>query len=142
MVDVFDERFLRVVQLNEVFLDANVREAGEQNTFSRFPVTACASGFLIIRLDGARNIVVDDTADIMPVDAHAERIGGRKHRRLFAHEAFLRAVAVFVRHARVVSDAAEFRLQHFNGLPRGCVNDGRHLFFQQSFEHLVLFVRG
>src|SRR5262249_52980949 len=52
-----------------------VRGPEQHQTAPRLPVTPGASGFLVVRLEAARRLEVDDHANVGIVDAHPERAG-------------------------------------------------------------------
>jgi len=59
--------------LDEEGLKVTVRRAVEEGAFRRLPVAARAAGLLVVRLDAARQLVVDDAPDVGDVHPHAER---------------------------------------------------------------------
>ena len=85
---------VRILAGQEVVLDARVALAVEQQAERFLAVAAGPAGFLRVRFDAARQIVVDDEADVRLVDAEAERIGGDDDPDFFAHEAIVDAIAV------------------------------------------------
>ena len=56
-----------------------VPRAGEQEPVRGLPVAPCAPDLLIVRLDRARRLHVNDGSDVGPIDSHTERVGSDDH---------------------------------------------------------------
>ncbi len=72
------------------------------------PVAAGAARLLVVALERAREVVVDDEPDVLLVDAEAERVG-RDHdpRRAVVHERRLHPLALLGAHPAVVAAALD-----------------------------------
>ena len=81
---------------------AAVFELVEENAPRHLPVTAGASGLLIIGFERAGHVVVDDEANVRLVDAHAECVRCDEGMEIAGHEAFLRLPSLPGRHPAVV----------------------------------------
>ena len=83
----------------------------------RIPVAARASDLLVIRLDAARKIGMEDVAHVRLVDPHAEGDGGDDHHARLGHECVLVCLPLLLLHARVVGEGPDpVRRQHGGGL--------------------------
>ena len=67
-----------------------------------FAVAPGASDLLVIRFETARQVRMENEANVRFVDAHAESDGRHHHRVGFGHEAVLVGVAVFFAHSGVI----------------------------------------
>ena len=82
--------FLGVFDLvDEVGLLGGVAAVEEEQAFGGEAVAAGAAGFLVVAFDVAREVVVDDEADVGLVDAHAEGDGGADDADFVAEEEVL-----------------------------------------------------
>ena len=121
--------FRRVFDLpREPLLRRLVRVAEEQHAVARQPVPSRPSGFLVVALDGLRQVVVGDQPQVGHVDPHPEGDGGDDDQRVLLLEPFLRLPTVFVVQPGVVGEGAEAEspepLGHRFGLPpREAVDD-------------------
>ena len=79
--------------LDEEGLKVTVRRAVEEGAFRRLPVAARAAGLLVVRLDAARQLVVDDAPDVGDVHPHAERRSRDHHAAASLGEVLLDAAA-------------------------------------------------
>ena len=70
--------------VDESHLLYGVAGVEEEQAFAGQAVAPGAAGFLIVALDGLRQVVVDDEPDVRFVDAHAEGDGGAHHPHLVA----------------------------------------------------------
>jgi len=75
-VDVLDISALRIVLLQEKFLNFDIRETEQHHAFSGLTVAPSPARFLVVSLDGAGQIEVNDTAHIRLIHAHAKGVGG------------------------------------------------------------------
>ena len=67
---------IRICLLDEELLQLAVLGAVEQDAFRALAVAAGAARLLVVLLEAAREVIVDDLADVGEVDAHAECGGG------------------------------------------------------------------
>ena len=74
-------------------MDVPVLVAVEQDALGVLTVAAGAARLLIVGLQAAGNIVVNDPPNVGTVDAHAEGVGGGNDRRRIGHETVLSLVA-------------------------------------------------
>ena len=77
--------------LDEGTREAAIRPAEEREAASRRPVPASPTRLLIVRLECARQLHVNDRTDVGLVDAHPEGIGGRDDAAVVVHEGRLNA---------------------------------------------------
>ena len=75
VVDLFDERALRIRALDEKLVGEAIGKRVQQIAAGRLAVAAGAAGFLVVRLERAGHGVVDDEAHVRLVDPHAEGVG-------------------------------------------------------------------
>ena len=109
---------------------ADVVRAVEQHRARRLPIASRPADLLVVGVDRRARLGVEDPADVVLVDAHAERDRRHHDARLAAHERVLRRVAHAPREPRVVrrrGDAprAERRSQLLRAPPRRGVDDAR-----------------
>ena len=102
----------------------------EQKALGRRSVASGAPGLLVVVLQAARDVVVDDVVDVRLVDAHAEGVRGDHHAGAVVEEVILVAVALCCREACVVarrSDAARAQklAELLDGLAARAVDDTR-----------------
>ena len=99
--------FLRSIAQNEVLENGEVIRAGEHLAMRRLAVTACATDFLLVVLEGLREVEMKNRADIRLVDAHAK--GNRRHDHIAAalHEVILCRGTDIVCEARMVRLCAD-----------------------------------
>src|SRR5262249_44168941 len=62
----------RRARFDEKLLELDVAVVEKEDAARRLAVTAAAAGLLVVRLRAARQVGVDDEADVRLVDAHAE----------------------------------------------------------------------
>ena len=74
----------RVAAAEEEALDALVLGLVEQHAVGGDAVAAGAAGLLVVALERAGEVVVDDEAEVLLVDAEAERVGRDHQARLAA----------------------------------------------------------
>ena len=89
--------------LDEELLRVHVAGGVEQKALGRRSVASGAPGLLVVVLQAARDVVVDDVVDVRLVDAHAEGVRGDHHAGAVVEEVILVAVALCRREARVVA---------------------------------------
>ena len=113
----------------------------EQNTAGVLAVAPGAAGLLVIGLETAGGVEMDDAADVVTVDPHAKGVGGGNDGAIAGHEMLLRLVALVRAQAGVVAEAAETLANGLDGLAGGGV-DNRWLRlveeFGQGFELVFL----
>ena len=85
---------LRIPAAEEEGLGPPFQPLGEEHAARRLAVPPGAPRLLVVRLQRARQVVVDDEADIRLVDPHAEGVGGHDHPQLAGHEAVLGPLAL------------------------------------------------
>ena len=120
----------RVGGLDEELLRADVRVVEEELAPGVGAVASRPAHLLVVGLQRAGHVPVDDEADVGPIHAHAEGVGGDDHGRLAVHEGVLHARALRVAHRAVVGQRAHAMLgeQPLHALdhpPRGAVDDAR-----------------
>ena len=136
----------RIAAAEEEALDALVLGLVEQHAVGGHAVAAGAAGLLVVALERAREVVVDDEAQVLLVDAEAERVGRDHQARLAVlHERALHALAILRAHAAVVAPALDaLRPQEVgervDGLHRRGVDDAaaRLLLDQAQQQRLLL----
>ena len=92
----------RVVVRDALFDHGFVPLAVQEHTPRLLPVTSGSSGFLEVRFDGVRQIVVDNEPHIGFVDTHAERVGADDDARLRVFPCLLFGIALAGRQPRMV----------------------------------------
>ena len=75
--------------LDEELLDKLVLKRVQHHAFGRLSVTPCPARFLVVRLDAAGQVVVNDEPEVSLVDPHPKRVGRDDHLDIAGHEAFL-----------------------------------------------------
>ena len=100
--DVGEDRFGRVVGLDQPLLGKNVRMVEEEHRARLASVAARPPDLLVVGFHRARDVAVRDKADVRLVDPHAKGVGGNRHRVLSGHELVLRFAAGFLLHSGVV----------------------------------------
>ena len=93
---------LRVVFLDEELPRAHVHVIPEERRVAAAAVAASPADLLVVGLEGARDLEVDDGLDVRPVDAHAEGVGRADDPGGSVREGVLDARALGLRQARVV----------------------------------------
>ena len=93
----------RIAAVEEEELDVAVLGQVEEHAARRLAVAAGAAGFLVVGLERARQVVVEDEADVRLVDPQAEGVGGDDRLELAGHEAVLAAFALPRGEAAVVA---------------------------------------
>ena len=108
------------------------------------PVAPGAAGLLVVRLDGAGDVVVDDEPDVRLVDPHAEGVGRDGHRPRRVHEPLLIAGARGEVHPRVVGEhgpvlqaGRQDRRHLVHRLARGAIDDGAARLLAEQAEKLL-----
>ena len=116
----------------KILLDVAVGGVVEHQAAGRLAVAAGAARLLVIRLQAAGDVVVDDEADVGLVDAHAEGVRGHDDLAASFHEVILGGPALVGQQAGMVDDRAAFafarplRIGHlFGPLARRGVDDAR-----------------
>ena len=102
LVDEFDVLPPRVGAFDEPFLDVAVGGVVEQEALRRLAVAAGAPRLLVIALQRARQVVVDDEPHVALVDPHPEGGGGDDDLGAALHERILGRLAIVGHQARVV----------------------------------------
>ena len=149
-VESLDEGQGRVAPFQEHFLDPLVGVVEEHFAGGRLAVASGAASFLVVGFDGAGDFEVYHEANVRPVDAHAECVGGNGDVGFPADELFLHAVACIGVHTSVVGDVpdggpVELFGNAFHGLAGGAVDDpGAVLLdeFEDAVELVVVGVGG
>ena len=94
LVDGLDVFAAGIGAVDEILLDVAVRGVVEHQAVRGGAVAAGAARLLIIRLDAAGNVVVDDEPHVGLVDAHAEGVGGHDDLAPALHEVVLGLAAL------------------------------------------------
>ena len=87
----------------------------EQQRFGRQAVTSCAPDFLVVTLDVARHVAVDDIAHVALVDAHAEGDGGAHHLHVVVDEVALHLLLLLDAHAGMKGLGVDAQAAEFGG---------------------------
>ena len=92
--------------LDEKFLRSHVGIVEKQLAPGRLAVPPCASGLLVVGLDAAWNVIVNDKSKIGAIDPHAEGIGRHRNVEFSAHKRRLGLGPFLIGHTAVIGDAS------------------------------------
>ena len=95
---------IRIAPADELHLSVQVPLVVEQHTFRRMTIASGAADFLVIRFHRARNICVNDKADVLFVDSHAEGVCRQYQPRSPLHEVLLDRSALLAIQVAMVAD--------------------------------------
>ena len=130
------------------FLHAAILIIEQDHAPRQLPVAPGAAGLLVILLQRAGQVVVNDEANVRLVDAHAERIRGDRDRAGRVHEAILIGRARRLVHAGVIGKnrpvhqlGREVRGQLVGGFSRRAINDPAALLRSQQLQQQLIIFR-
>src|ERR1700740_3293217 len=126
--------------LYKEFLEASIGIVEQENALGSLSVAARTSDFLVVGLDRARQMIVNDKSNVVFVDTHPESVGCYDGLPLSAHEAFLCTGAFAFIHPGVIGlnhETGHLQLGRdlFDSLASCGVDDARAIgFADNSFD--------